>query len=126
MPPPLSPPTKDPFVQACVENDKELRGRVKILGRLLGDVIRSQAGEDTFESVEMLRKGFYIASKGAPAQSPRAAESSHLRSRAGRAAPGDSGIQLLFPTGQHCGGEFPAPAAARTGPGRRERLARFV
>jgi len=48
----------DPFVRACVENDKELRSRVKHLGRLLGDVLKSQSRKETFRIVERLRKGF--------------------------------------------------------------------
>ena len=31
----------DPFIDACVKHDRSLRGRVKLLGRLLGDVISS-------------------------------------------------------------------------------------
>ncbi|MGB5452616.1 MAG: phosphoenolpyruvate carboxylase [Sedimenticolaceae bacterium] len=48
----------DPFVNACVKHDKALRGRVKLLGRLLGDVISSQSGDDVLRTVERLRKGF--------------------------------------------------------------------
>lgn len=48
----------DPFVRACVDNDKELRSRVKHLGRLLGDVLKSQSRKETFRIVERLRKGF--------------------------------------------------------------------
>ncbi len=48
----------DLFIDACVKHDKSLRGRVKLLGRLLGDVIASQAGGDVLRSVERLRKGF--------------------------------------------------------------------
>ena len=49
---------KDPFIQACVKHDKALRGRVKLLGRLLGDVISSQSGSDILRTVERLRRGF--------------------------------------------------------------------
>ena len=48
----------DPFVNACVKHDKALRGRVKLLGRLLGEVISSQSGTDVVRAVERLRKGF--------------------------------------------------------------------
>jgi phosphoenolpyruvate carboxylase len=48
----------DPFVDACMKHDKALRGRVKLLGRLLGDVISSQSGGDILRTVERLRKGF--------------------------------------------------------------------
>jgi phosphoenolpyruvate carboxylase len=48
----------DPFVDACVKHDKALRGRVKLLGRLLGEVISSQAGGDVLRIIERLRKGF--------------------------------------------------------------------
>ncbi|MCB1803317.1 MAG: phosphoenolpyruvate carboxylase, partial [Gammaproteobacteria bacterium] len=48
----------DPFIDACVKHDKSLRSRVKLLGRLLGDIISTQAGEDVLRTVERLRKGF--------------------------------------------------------------------
>lgn len=48
----------DPFIDACIKNDKALRSRVKLFGRLLGDVISSQAGGDVLRTVERLRKGF--------------------------------------------------------------------
>jgi len=48
----------DPFIRACVKHDKALRGRVNLLGRLLGDVISSQSGADVLRTVERLRKGF--------------------------------------------------------------------
>lgn len=48
----------DPFVDACVKHDKALRGRVKLLGQLLGDVISSQSGGEILRTVERLRKGF--------------------------------------------------------------------
>lgn len=40
------------------DQDQELRARVKLLGRLLGEVLRSQAGERTYQVVEELRRGF--------------------------------------------------------------------
>ncbi|MGV6826979.1 MAG: phosphoenolpyruvate carboxylase [bacterium] len=48
----------DPFVKACVTRDKELRGRVKQLGALLGETLKTQVGEEVFRTVERLRKGF--------------------------------------------------------------------
>ncbi len=39
-------------------SDKVLRARVKLLGNLLGNVIRDQAGESVFNAVETLRKGY--------------------------------------------------------------------
>ncbi len=39
-------------------NDKKLRTRVKLLGTLLGNVLRSQAGGRIFVAVEALRKGY--------------------------------------------------------------------
>jgi len=38
--------------------DSELRARVKNLGRMLGDVLKNQAGPEVFEAVEYLRKGY--------------------------------------------------------------------
>jgi len=48
----------DSFVDACVRHDKKLRGRVKLLGTLLGEVIRTQSGEEVLRAIERLRKGF--------------------------------------------------------------------
>ncbi|MCP5304717.1 MAG: phosphoenolpyruvate carboxylase [Chromatiaceae bacterium] len=48
----------DPFVDACVKHDRTLRSRVKLFGRLLGDVISSQAGGEVLRNIERLRKGF--------------------------------------------------------------------
>ena len=39
-------------------NDKHLRSRVKLLGTLLGNVLRSQVGESVYKTVETLRKGY--------------------------------------------------------------------
>jgi len=39
-------------------DDKQLRSRVKLLGTLLGNVLRSQAGQNVFVAVESLRKGY--------------------------------------------------------------------
>lgn len=38
--------------------DKQLRARVKLLGTLLGNVVREQAGETVFNAVEKMRQGF--------------------------------------------------------------------
>lgn len=48
----------DPFVLECVQRDKELRSRVKRLGAMLGQILRTQVGEDVYRHVEELRKGF--------------------------------------------------------------------
>jgi len=39
-------------------SDKQLRSRVKLLGRLLGNVLHAQAGERVYKTVETLRKGY--------------------------------------------------------------------
>jgi len=41
-----------------VANDKELRGRVKFFGRLLGRVLQTQTGGQVYKVVETLRRGF--------------------------------------------------------------------
>jgi phosphoenolpyruvate carboxylase len=48
----------DRFTEACVRHDKALRSRVRLFGVLLGEVLRTQVGEDTFKIVERLRKGY--------------------------------------------------------------------
>ena len=39
-------------------NDKNLRARVKLFGNLLGNVIKKLAGNDVYDAVEKLRKGY--------------------------------------------------------------------
>lgn len=39
-------------------NDKALRARVKLLGTLLGDILRDQEGGEVLAAVEILRKGY--------------------------------------------------------------------
>ena len=40
------------------QRDKKLRSRVKLLGTLLGEVIQSQVGQETFDAIEKLRQGY--------------------------------------------------------------------
>ena len=39
-------------------NDAQLRSSVKLLGKLLGNIIKSHAGDKVYVAVEKLRKGF--------------------------------------------------------------------
>jgi phosphoenolpyruvate carboxylase len=48
----------DPFVAECLRRDAELRRAIAHLGRLLGEVVRSQAGEEVHRVVERLRRGY--------------------------------------------------------------------
>jgi len=43
--------------------DKNLRTRVKLLGTILGDVLRTQEGEEVFNAVETLRAGYVTLRK---------------------------------------------------------------
>ena len=38
--------------------DKALRSRVKLLGTLLGNILKEQEGHEVLDAVEALRKGF--------------------------------------------------------------------
>ncbi|MDH5325192.1 MAG: phosphoenolpyruvate carboxylase [Gammaproteobacteria bacterium] len=52
--------------------DKFLRSRVKLLGTLVGDVVRSQEGEEVFNAIESLRTGFIqLRSEDNPAERKR-------------------------------------------------------
>ncbi len=53
----------DLFTENCLNNDKILRGRVKLFGRLLGNILKQQAGEEVFRVVEKLRKEFLALRK---------------------------------------------------------------
>ncbi len=44
--------------QAKQPGDKALRGRVKLFGNILGDILRTQAGGSVLAAVEALRKGY--------------------------------------------------------------------
>src|SRR6476469_5594540 len=54
MPPP-EPPPATPSRRAR-ENEKPLIEDIRLLGRILGDVIREQEGVETFELIERVRK----------------------------------------------------------------------
>jgi phosphoenolpyruvate carboxylase len=56
--------SNDSFTQACVKHDKQLRGRVRLFGTLLGEVLREQVGEKSFSIVERLRKGYLKLAEG--------------------------------------------------------------
>lgn len=43
---------------ASSKHDAALRARVKLFGQLLGEIVLEQIGEEVFEAVETLRKGF--------------------------------------------------------------------
>ena len=46
-----------------IKADRRLRTRVKLLGSLLGDVIKEQSGEQVYNAVERLRRGFVSLEK---------------------------------------------------------------
>jgi len=48
----------DPLYLSSLAHDKDLRSRVKLLGKLLGKVIHHQVGEETYRIIEGLRKGY--------------------------------------------------------------------
>lgn len=50
------PPTEQPPVRRAKDNERPLLEDIRLLGRILGDVIREQEGVDTFELVERIRK----------------------------------------------------------------------
>lgn len=59
--------------------DKKLRTRVKLLGTLLGNVLRAQAGEEVYAAVETLRNGYIgLRKKGRSANSNKRAQLSRL------------------------------------------------
>ncbi|GAB3769853.1 phosphoenolpyruvate carboxylase [Ramlibacter monticola] len=50
------PSTEQPPVRRAKENERPLVEDIRLLGRILGDVIREQEGVETFELVERIRK----------------------------------------------------------------------
>jgi phosphoenolpyruvate carboxylase len=59
----------DPFVDECIKRDRELRSRVRLLGTLLGNVLRTQVGEDIYRVIERLRRGYVALHKHPDARS---------------------------------------------------------
>ena len=55
----------DPFVEECLRRDGELRSRIRLLDRLLGDVLRTQGGAEVHGMVERLKRG-YVGLRGKP------------------------------------------------------------
>jgi len=53
----------DSFTTQCLSKDRELRSRVKLLGSLVGHVLRTQVSPEMLEVVERLRKGFIALRK---------------------------------------------------------------
>jgi phosphoenolpyruvate carboxylase len=53
----------DSFITQCLAKDRELRTRVKLLGSLVGDVLRTQVGPEVLALVERLRRGFIALRK---------------------------------------------------------------
>ena len=45
-------------LEKAIPRDKELRSRVRLLGNLLGNVIREHAGAEVLDTIETLRKGY--------------------------------------------------------------------
>ena len=50
------PPSEQPPVRRARDNERPLVEDIRLLGRILGDVIREQEGVETFELVERIRK----------------------------------------------------------------------
>lgn len=48
----------DPFIDVCLAKDQQLRSRVRLMGNVLGEVIKAQSGKDVLRRIEYLRKGF--------------------------------------------------------------------
>ncbi len=49
-------PQEDRLYTGQVDKDTPLREDIRLLGRLLGEVIRSQEGQDIFDVVESIRR----------------------------------------------------------------------
>jgi phosphoenolpyruvate carboxylase len=52
----MMPPSEQPPVRRARDNERPLVEDIRLLGRLLGDVIREQEGVETFDLVERIRK----------------------------------------------------------------------
>ena len=50
------PPSEQPPVRRAKDNERPLLEDIRLLGRILGDVIREQEGDEAFELVERIRK----------------------------------------------------------------------
>ena len=56
-----------PYPQAVlISEDRKLRARVKLLGAILGQVIREHSGEEVYQAIEYLRLGFKELAENGP------------------------------------------------------------
>ena len=56
--------------QTSINDDEQLRARVKLFGNILGQVLHEHAGEQVFDAVETLRKGHINLRKEVYRQAP--------------------------------------------------------
>ena len=42
----------DPFIDVCLAKDQQLRSRVRLMGNVLGEVIKAQSGKDVLRRIE--------------------------------------------------------------------------
>jgi phosphoenolpyruvate carboxylase len=69
------PPSEQPPVRRAKENERPLTEDIRLLGRILGDVIREQEGVDAFELVERIRKLSVAFRRDADQEADRALKS---------------------------------------------------
>ena len=62
----------DPDLDQHVETDRALRGDIRMLGRLLGDVIRAHEGEAMFDTIEAIRQNAVTFRRDGEAAAARA------------------------------------------------------
>ena len=95
------------------DNERPLVDDIRLLGRILGDVIREQEGEEAFELVERIRKLSVAFRRDADHEADQALKSL-LKSLSGDAdGARDPRLHLLQPPGQPGRGPAPHPPPRR-------------
>jgi phosphoenolpyruvate carboxylase len=79
------PPSEQPPVRRAKDNERPLLEDIRLLGRILGDVIREQEGVETYELVERIRKLSVAFRRDADHEADRALKSM-LKSLSGEQA----------------------------------------
>ncbi len=98
-------------------SDAGLREDIRFLGRLLGDTIREQAGDDVFALVEHIRRTRDRVPAPARRREPEGPREADRRARPDAGDAHRARVQLLPSPGQHRRG--PAPDARGAAPGHR-------
>ena len=86
---------------AVLDKDQPLKDDIRLLGRILGDTLREQEGEDTFQLIERIRQtAIRFRREGDPQARARAGDDTGAAQSCGHRVRGQS-VHVFFPAFQH-------------------------